>query len=98
MGGRVLKTLCKTVTHVVWANGKLSTLFKANEMNLQIVSPLWLKACAETLTVADENAYRPANLEGRIEASKYEMAAKPANKKRPHPDSSQLKIFEKQGI
>ncbi len=95
MGGRVLKTLCKTVTHLVWANGKLSTLCKASDLNLQIVSPLWLKACAETKSVADENSYRPPNLEGRIEASKYEMAARPTNKKRLHPDSSQLKIFEK---
>ena len=31
-GGKVLKTLGKSVTHVVWANGKLHTLLKASEL------------------------------------------------------------------
>ena len=43
MGGKVLKNLGKSATHLVWANGKLKTLLKASELNLQIVSPLGSK-------------------------------------------------------
>lgn len=94
-GGRCLKVLVKSATHVVWSNGKLQTLLKASEMAIQIVSPLWIKACLEQGKLLDEDAYRPSNLETKLKVIKQEMKNRNGNKKRPAPDSSQLKIFEK---
>jgi hypothetical protein len=85
--------LSKSVTHLIWANGKLLTLLKAHEMKVQIVSPLWLKACAKANEVLDEELYRPSNLESKLLAARGGPAR---GQKRKIDDASQLKIFENQ--
>jgi hypothetical protein len=92
MGGKVLKNLGKSVTHLVWANGKLKTLLKASELNLQIVSPLWIKACTEQDKVVSENDYRPSKLEEKIKLAKNQQAPAELKKKRAAPD--QLTLIE----
>ena len=44
-GGKVSGRLAKNVTHVVWSQGKNKTLIKATELELRIVTPLWLEEC-----------------------------------------------------
>lgn len=44
-GGKITKLIGKRTTHLVWSNGRLKSLLKAQEMNIQIVNPLWLKSC-----------------------------------------------------
>lgn len=92
MGGKVLKNMGKSATHLVWANGKLKTLLKASELNLQIVSPLWIKACTEQDKLVSENGYRPSKLEEKIKFAKNQQAPTELKKKRAAPD--QLTLIE----
>lgn len=54
LGGRVIERLGKTVTHVVWSQGKTKTLIKAQELGIKIVSPLWFEKSIQELELADE--------------------------------------------
>jgi twin BRCT domain len=70
MGGKVLKAMGKSATHFIWSNGKLKNLLKASDLGLQIVSPLWLKACTEQSKAVQEDDYRPSNLKEKLEAAR----------------------------
>ena len=70
MGGKVLKAMGKSATHFIWSNGKLRNLLKASELGLQIVSPLWLKACTEQGKAVPEEDFRPSNLKEKIETAR----------------------------
>ncbi|KAM6405848.1 microcephalin [Pluvialis apricaria] len=57
MGAKVSKTLNKSVTHVVFKDGRLATLRKAQKMDVKIVSVLWVKKCRETGVHVDESLF-----------------------------------------
>ncbi len=67
-------------------------MHKASELDLKIVSPLWLKVCNEKQVLVSEADFRPSNLEARLMAAK---STEVKNKKRLEPDNKQLKIYEK---
>ena len=92
MGGRVLKALGKSATHFIWSNGKLRSLLKANELGLQIVSPLWLKACTDQGKAVPEDEYRPSNLQEKLAAARNQLLPTDVKKKRTAPD--QLTLVE----
>ena len=90
LGGRVLKRLQNTVSHVIWVNGRLQTLAKAKEMGMKIVSPLWLEACITKNRLVPEDQFRPSNMEARIRNAQGKNP-----KKRAVPDSGQLTLLER---
>jgi NAD-dependent DNA ligase len=53
MGGKVADKLSKSVTHLIWSDGKIKTLSKAQELQLKIVTPLWFEACVNDCELAD---------------------------------------------
>lgn len=95
MGGKVLKHMGKSATHFIWSNGKLKSLLKAQELGLQIVSPLWLKACTDQGKAVPEDDFRPSNLKEKIETAKAQLAPTEIKRKRAAPD--QLTIVESIG-
>ncbi|KAM4903272.1 microcephalin [Sylvia borin] len=57
MGAKVSKTLNKHVTHVVFKDGRMTTWKKAQEMDVKIVSVLWVEKCRETGVRVDESLF-----------------------------------------
>ncbi|NXP46347.1 MCPH1 protein, partial [Heliornis fulica] len=57
MGAKVCKTLNKSVTHVVFKDGRLATWKKAEKMGVKIVSVLWVEKCRETGVHVDESLF-----------------------------------------
>ena len=96
MGGKVLKAMGKSATHFIWSNGKLRSLLKASELGLQIVSPLWLKACTDQGRAVPEDDFRPSNLKEKIETARAQLAPTDIKRKRAAPD--QLTIVEAIGV
>ena len=107
-GGKVLRALNnKKITHLVWSRGHLKTLRKAcdkerDNMQIEIVSPLWVKACLLESKLVKYDEYRPANLSEMLkEASQKEVKAitdaiNHKTRRRPD-DSQQLKLTEFSG-
>lgn len=94
MGGRVLKALGKSATHFIWANGKLRNLLKASDLGLQIVSPLWLKACTEQGKAVEEEEFRPSDFAEKLRMARNQFAPAEQIKKRA---ADQLTIVESMG-
>lgn len=59
LGARVVDTLTKDVTHVVFNEGLPSTYKKAKKMKCHLVSVLWIEACKEELAKVCEAGYPP---------------------------------------
>lgn len=69
MGGTVSSTFTTKVTHVVFKDGKKSTLDKAKKRAVCVVSTLWVEACRSEHTKVDETLYQPASLERTLSGS-----------------------------
>lgn len=50
-------------THVVFKDGLLSTFKKATQMNIPIVSILWIEACKNQRRICDPKDYPISNLD-----------------------------------
>jgi len=57
LGGKVMKTLVNTVTHVVFWEGKETTLEKAKFRNLICVSPKWVQSCHSNNSKVDDKKF-----------------------------------------
>lgn len=53
----------RDTTHVVFKDGLLSTYKKAKQMNIPIVSILWIEACKNELRLCDPKDYPISNLD-----------------------------------
>ncbi len=42
LGGKVTKTIGKKTTHLIWKDGRIRSLLKAHDLEIKIVTPLWL--------------------------------------------------------
>jgi hypothetical protein len=51
------------VTHVVWSEGKNKTLIKATELDLSIVTPLWMEECFQEGALVDEAKFLPPKMD-----------------------------------
>ncbi|KAK3929107.1 Microcephalin [Frankliniella fusca] len=59
LGARVVDTLTKDVTHVIFNEGLPSTYKKAKKLKCHLVSVLWIEACKEELTKVSEAGFPP---------------------------------------
>lgn len=62
-GGKLSLNFSKNVTHLVWSQGRSKLILKGVELNIKIVSPLWLEECLKEMTIADESKFIPAYLD-----------------------------------
>ncbi|KAM7342186.1 microcephalin isoform 2-T2 [Cochliomyia hominivorax] len=84
LGARVNLGLNRDTTHVVFKDGLLSTFKKATQMNIPIVSILWIEACKNQRRICDPKDYPISNLD-RYENP--ELYAKMKRVKSMQPDS-----------
>ncbi|XP_065368282.1 microcephalin isoform X2 [Calliphora vicina] len=63
LGARVNLSLNRDTTHVVFKEGLMSTFKKAKQMNVPIVSILWIEACKNQRRICDPKDYPISNLD-----------------------------------
>uniref|UniRef100_A0A8D8M696 Microcephalin n=1 Tax=Cacopsylla melanoneura TaxID=428564 RepID=A0A8D8M696_9HEMI len=63
LGAHVSKTLNKTVTHVIFYEGSLSTVEKAKLWHIPLVSVEWVNACKTSCLLLSSEAFPPVHIE-----------------------------------
>ncbi|XP_046809821.1 microcephalin isoform X2 [Lucilia cuprina] len=63
LGARVNLSLNRDTTHVIFKDGLMSTFKKAKQMNVPIVSILWIEACKNQRRICDPKDYPISNLD-----------------------------------
>ncbi|XP_037814580.1 microcephalin isoform X2 [Lucilia sericata] len=63
LGARVNLSLNRDTTHVIFKDGLMSTFKKAKQMNIPIVSILWIEACKNQRRICDPKDYPISNLD-----------------------------------
>ena len=67
MGAQVVKSVKSKCTHVVWSEGKPSTLWAAaSKEDIVIVTPSWINKCAKDKTLIDPKPFLPIDFESII--------------------------------
>lgn len=63
IGATVNDNFNKNTTHVIFSNGTQSTYNKAKQLNIPIVSILWIEACKKQLRLVDPSKFAIHNIE-----------------------------------
>lgn len=101
-GGKVSEKLTNNVTHLIWSDGRIKTVNKAQEMNIKIVSPLWFERCLNELELADESKFLPTVIRDKqdkfniksMKSLKDQLQVTNEQKKRSLNNAQQSKLIE----
>ncbi|XP_055378202.1 microcephalin [Condylostylus longicornis] len=63
LGAKVNNRLTRKTTHVVFKDGLLSTYKKAKQLNIPLVSILWIEACKENFKIMDPSLFPISNID-----------------------------------
>lgn len=97
LGGKVQKGLSKSVTHVIWKDGKKSTLTKSvEEFKIPVLEMKWVDECKKQNKMVDTKGYEveaiPENISGK---RKKEENEEPKKKKKKDDDETEEKTEKK---